>query len=246
MSTSTEPSPGATAAFDSAEAPDERSSSSIVGGALTTMLLATLALQNAVPPLATDMYSPSFPNITADLATTATLVGFTLTTFFIGFGAGQIAGGALSDQIGRRRPMIAGGLIAVIGSIICASSPSSAVLLIGRFFQGFGGGVASAVGRAILVDVAHGHLLARAMSLLQAIGGLAPMIAPVIGGLVVTYASWRMIFWFLTGSPSSWFSPRGVMPPNPFPLSGAVAAACLASCPASVTSCGSGSSSASC
>lgn len=193
MSTITEPS-----ASDAAEAPDERSSSSIVGGALTTMLLATLALQNAVPPLATDMYSPSFPNITADLATTATLVGFTLTTFFIGFGAGQIAGGALSDQIGRRRPMIAGGLIAVIGSIICAFSPSIAVLLIGRFFQGFGGGVASAVGRAILVDVAHGHLLARAMSLLQAIGGLAPMIAPVIGGLVVTYAPWRMIFWFLT------------------------------------------------
>lgn len=79
-------------------------SSSVLGGAVTGTLLITIALHNAVPPLATDMYSPAFPEITTDLSTSASAVGFTLTAFFIGFGAGQIGGGALSDQRGRRGP----------------------------------------------------------------------------------------------------------------------------------------------
>lgn len=178
--------------------PSERETSSVLGGAVTATLLVTIALQNAVPPLATDMYSPAFPQITSDLATSATAVGFTLTAFFIGFGAGQIGGGALSDQRGRRGPIIVGGILAILGSIVCAFSPSILVLFAGRVLQGLGGGAAAAVARAILVDVAHGHVLARAMSLLQAIGGIAPMIAPVLGGLIVTYMPWRWIFWFLT------------------------------------------------
>lgn len=171
----------------------------ILSGAVTATLLLTIALQNAVPPFATDMYSPSFPEITKDLATTATFVGFTLTAFFIGFGTGQIAGGAISDQRGRRVPMIVGGVLAILGSIVCAFSPSIWVLFLGRVLQGLGGGAAAAVARAILVDVAHGHVLARTMSLLQAIGGLAPMLAPVLGGLIITYWPWRSVFWFLTG-----------------------------------------------
>lgn len=178
--------------------PPAREKNSVLGGAVTATLLATIALQNAVPPLATDMYSPAFPQITSDLATSATAVGLTLTAFFIGFGAGQIGGGAISDQRGRRVPIIAGGILAVLGSIVCAFSPSILVLFAGRVLQGLGGGAAAAVARAILVDVAHGHVLARAMSLLQAIGGLAPMVAPVVGGLIVTYMPWRWIFWFLT------------------------------------------------
>lgn len=162
-------------------------------------LLITIALQNAVPPLATDMYSPSFPEITRDLHTSATFVGFTLTSFFIGFGLGQIGGGAISDQRGRRGPLIVGGILAILGSVICAFSPSIWVLFLGRILQGLGGGAASAVARAILVDVAHGNILARAMSLLQAIGGLAPMLAPVLGGLIVTYWPWRSVFWVLSG-----------------------------------------------
>lgn len=171
----------------------------ILGDGVTATLLLTIALQNAVPPLATDMYSPSFPEITRDLSTTATAVGFTLTAFFIGFGLGQIGGGAISDQRGRRGPILVGGVLAILGSIICAFSPSIWVLFLGRVLQGLGGGAASAVARAILVDLAHGNILARAMSLLQAIGGLAPMLAPVVGGLIVTYWPWRSIFWVLTG-----------------------------------------------
>ena len=78
------------------------------GATITLGLLLALALQNAVPPFATDMYTPAFPEVTRDLGTTATLIGLTLTTFFIGMGLGQVVGGALSDQLGRRRPLVAG------------------------------------------------------------------------------------------------------------------------------------------
>ena len=105
----------------------------IVGGALTVALLITLAVQNAVPPMATDMYSAAFPQITADLATNSTMLGFTLTTFFVGYASGQVLGGAISDQIGRR-PIVAGGIIALVGSMICAFTPNIWVLLVGRVF----------------------------------------------------------------------------------------------------------------
>lgn len=71
---------------------DTRDRDGIVGGALTVALLITLAVQNAVPPMATDMYSAAFPQITADLATNSTMLGFTLTTFFIGYASGQVLG----------------------------------------------------------------------------------------------------------------------------------------------------------
>lgn len=130
---------------------DTRDRGGIVGGALTVALLITLAVQNAVPPMATDMYSAAFPQITADLVTNSTMLGFTLTTFFVGYATGQVLGGAISDQIGRRRPIIAGGIIALVGSMICVFTPNIWVLLVGRIFQGLGGGVASSVARAILV-----------------------------------------------------------------------------------------------
>ena len=178
---------------------DTQDRDGIIGGALTVALLITLAVQNAVPPMATDMYSAAFPQITADLATNSTMLGFTLTTFFVGYATGQVLGGAISDQIGRRRPIIAGGIIALVGSIICVLTPNIWVLLVGRVFQGLGGGVASSVARAILVDVAHGKTLARAMSLIQAIVGFAPMLAPVLGAFIITHATWRVIFWSLAG-----------------------------------------------
>ena len=78
---------------------------------ITASLLIAQAIQNAVPPFATDMYSPSFPALTVDLDTTAALVGLTLTAFFVGFGAGQLVGGPISDQRGRRLPMLVGGVI---------------------------------------------------------------------------------------------------------------------------------------
>lgn len=168
--------------------------------AVTTALVLTLALQNAVPPFATDMYTPAFPRVTADLATQASLVGLTMTTFFLGLGLGQLVGGPISDQRGRRAPMIVGGLICSLGAVGCALAPSIGLLIVSRVVQGFGGGVAAVVGRAVIVDLAKGDQLARIMSILMALGGLAPMIAPITGGAILTLGgTWRTVFWFLVG-----------------------------------------------
>lgn len=188
-------------------------------GAVTTSLLITLAVLNAVPPLATDMYTPAFPNVTADLGTTATMIGLTLTAFFVGFGPGQIVGGAVSDSRGRRGPVILGTLTCLAGGVLCALAPNVWVLILGRFIQGFGGGMASATGRAVLVDLAHGVTLAKTMSILMAIGGLAPMIAPVLGGLMITHWPWEAIFWALAAFAAlmavlAWFFVPESLPPD--------------------------------
>ena len=167
---------------------------------MSTSLVLTLALQSAVPPFATDMYTPAFPRVTADLATSASLVGLTLTTFFFGMGLGQLLGGPLSDQRGRRMPIILGGLICTIGAVGCAVAPSIGLLVVFRVVKGFGGGVAAVVARAVVVDVARGDLLAKVMSIMMALGGLAPMVAPVVGGAVLTLGgTWRTVFWVLVG-----------------------------------------------
>ncbi|MDO5065169.1 MAG: multidrug effflux MFS transporter [Actinomyces bowdenii] len=166
---------------------------------VTIGLIATLAIQSAVPPFATDMYSPAFPRVTHDLATTSTSVGLTLTAFFVGMGLGQLVGGTGSDRWGRRAPMILGGLTCTLGGVVCALAPGIGVLMAGRVLQGLGGGAAAVVGRAVLVDVARGDQLARIMSILMALGALAPMIAPVAGGAVLSVAGWRAVFWCLAG-----------------------------------------------
>ncbi|RJF44840.1 Bcr/CflA family efflux MFS transporter [Actinomyces sp. 2119] len=167
--------------------------------AASTGLLLALAVQNAVPPFATDMYSPAFPEVTADLHTSATSVGLTLTAFFVGMALGQLVGGPVSDQRGRRLPMVAGGLVCTVGAVVCALAPNITVLVLGRLLQGLGGGAAAVVGRSVLVDVAHGDMLARFMSILMAVSALAPMVAPVAGGAVLTVGTWRAVFWCLMG-----------------------------------------------
>jgi DHA1 family bicyclomycin/chloramphenicol resistance-like MFS transporter len=183
---------------------------------VTAVLVGTIALQTAVPPFATDMYTPAFPQVTGDLATTASLVGLTLTAFFIGMALGQLIGGPWSDQRGRRLPLLLGGLVCTIGAVGCALAPGIGWLVAARVVQGFGGGVAAAVARAVIVDVAHGDQLARVLSILQALGGLAPMVAPVAGALVMTAGSWRTIFWCLAGFgalmvfTAAWFVPESL------------------------------------
>lgn len=178
----------------------KRASPTNGGAAVALSLVLTLALQSAVPPFATDTYTPAFPQVTRDLGTSASLVGLTLTAFFLGLALGQLLGGPLSDQRGRRVPLIAGGLICTLGAVGCALAPSIGVLIAFRVLQGFGGGVAAVVARAVLVDVAHGDVLARVMSIMMALGGLAPMIAPVLGGAILTVGgTWRTVFWVLVG-----------------------------------------------
>ena len=199
---------------------------------MTTALILTLALQSAVPPFATDMYTPAFPRVTAELATSASLVGLTLTTFFLGMALGQLLGGPLSDQRGRRIPMIVGGLICTLGAVGCALAPSIWFLIVFRVVQGFGGGVAAVVARAVVVDVAKGDLLAKVMSIMMALGGLAPMIAPVFGGAVLTLGgTWRTVFWCLVGFGLLMMITAIILVPESLPPERATAAGCASSPP---------------
>ncbi len=185
---------------------------------VTATLIGTIALQTAVPPFATDMYTPAFPAVTTDLATQASMVGLTLTAFFLGFALGQLLGGPWSDQRGRRVPIILGGVVCTLGAIGCTIAPTIALLIVARVIQGLGGGVAAAVARAVIVDVAHGDRLAKVMSVLQALGGLAPMVAPVAGALIITVGSWRSVFATLAGLgalmvlTAVWFIPESLPP----------------------------------
>lgn len=164
------------------------------------LLIIALCLQTTVPPFATDTYTPAIPQVTEQLSPTApALVGLTLTAFFIGMAAGQLIGGPISDARGRRLPMLVGGVICLAGAIGCAVAPSIGALITFRVMQGVGGGIAAVVARAVVVDVATGDLLPKVMSLMMAIGGLAPMIAPLLGGITLALGgSWRSIFWVLT------------------------------------------------
>jgi DHA1 family bicyclomycin/chloramphenicol resistance-like MFS transporter len=95
--------------------------------------------------------------------------------------------------------MIVGGLVCTLGSVICAAAPSVQVLVGARVVQGLGGGLAAVVARAVAVDLARGEQLAKVMSLLMALGGMAPMIAPIIGAGIITVGTWRHVFVALVG-----------------------------------------------
>ena len=161
-------------------------------------LIAAVVLISAVGPLATDMYVPSFPRVSHDLGVSARDVSLTLTSFFAGMGLGQIVGGPVSDQVGRRRPLIAGILLTLASSIVCAVAPTIGLMVVARLFQGFGGGWSVVVARAVIVDLAQGPQLVRVMNLLMGVGGLGPIIAPLLGALIQRVWMWRGAFWVLS------------------------------------------------
>ncbi|MEU6525253.1 multidrug effflux MFS transporter [Streptomyces sp. NPDC046924] len=161
-------------------------------------LTATLALLSFVMPLATDMYLPAFPRMADELNTNASGVQFTLTSFLIGMAAGQLVLGPLSDRYGRRTPILVGAAVCTAATALCALAPSLSVLIMLRFVTGFSGAAGLVVGRAVISDVASGTVAARLFGVLMALGGIAPIVAPLAGGAVVNDAGgWRGVFWVL-------------------------------------------------
>lgn len=139
------------------------------------------------------------PAIVSDLGTTRAAVQLTLTGFFIGMGAGQLVIGPLSDAVGRKRLLILGAGVALAASAVAALAPSIAVLIAARVFQGLGGGACVVLSRAVVPDLLTGAAAAKAYSLLMALQGIAPALAPVMGGFLAEPIGWRGIFWVLTG-----------------------------------------------
>ncbi|MFC9689375.1 multidrug effflux MFS transporter [Kribbella sp. NPDC056951] len=162
---------------------------------LTAGLVATLVFVSAIAPLATDMYVPAFPRVAGDLSSTATQVQLTLTTFFVGMALGQLIGGPVSDQRGRRMPLLAALVAMTAASVVCALAPSIVVLTAARFVQGFAGGWAMVTGRAIVVDLASGVRLVRVMNVVAAVGGIALVVGPLLGGIILQLSHWRVSFW---------------------------------------------------
>jgi DHA1 family bicyclomycin/chloramphenicol resistance-like MFS transporter len=164
---------------------------------LTVGLVATVVFLTAIAPLATDMYVPAFPQVAGELSTTATQVQLTLTTFFVGMALGQLIGGPVSDQRGRRVPLLAALVAMTVASIVCALAPTIAVMTLARLVQGFAGGWAMVIGRAIIVDLATGVRLIRVLNVIAAVGGIAPIVGPLLGGLILQLSHWRASFWLV-------------------------------------------------
>ncbi|MBB2975907.1 DHA1 family bicyclomycin/chloramphenicol resistance-like MFS transporter [Microbacterium endophyticum] len=162
-------------------------------------VLLVLALLSAIAPFATDLYLPAFPEMVIDLSTTATLVQLTLTAFLLGITLGQLVFGSLSDRFGRMTPLIAGSLLCVAASVVAVFAPTVAVLIVARFVQGLGAAAGMVIGRAIISDVSSGKAAARAFSLMMIVGGVAPVIAPLVGGFLVSPLGWRGILAVVLG-----------------------------------------------
>lgn len=160
-------------------------------------MLCALALLSATAPLATDMYLPGLPVMSESLGTTTVGVQLTLTTFMAGLGIGQLVVGPLSDGWGRRKLLIAGTIVLALSSALCALAPTIEILIAARLLQGFSGGTGIVLARAVIADRARGSAAAKLFSLMMVIGGVAPIVAPLLGGVLLDPIGWRGIFWVL-------------------------------------------------
>jgi MFS transporter, DHA1 family, multidrug resistance protein len=166
---------------------------------ITTPLLLALGLLSAVAPFATDLYLPAFPRMTTELATSATTVQLTLTAFLVGVTAGQLVFGPLSDRFGRVPPLVAGAALCVLASAAAVFAPTIGVLVVARLLQGLGGAAGMVIGRAVISDLATGRPAARAFSLMMIVGGVAPVVAPLLGGLLTEPIGWRGLLGIVLG-----------------------------------------------
>ncbi len=157
-------------------------------------IILVLGSLSAIGPLSVDMYLPGFPAMAADLSTDIAHVGFSLTSFFAGISIGQIAYGPLMDRYGRKKPMLIGLIVFIIAALGCALSRSISTFVTLRFFLALGGCVGMVGSRAIVRDLFSGNEVARVLSALVMVFGVAPIVAPTIGGLVVRTLGWRFVF----------------------------------------------------
>lgn len=160
-----------------------------------TILLGCLT---ALAPLATDMYLPSLPSMDTEFNVGTSLIQLTLTATIVGMGAGQIFAGPISDMCGRKIPLVAGMSIFTLASLGCIFASDIKIFLLFRLIQGLSGAFGIVIARAIARDCASGAALTKFFSMLMTVNGLAPIIAPVIGGQILVFASWRGVFVLLS------------------------------------------------
>lgn len=183
-----------TRAVDAPRPSGEHRSPSRKGG----VPIVTLALLSFAEPLGSDIYLPGLPAMAQSLHTTRTDIQLSVTAFLAGLTLGHLAFGPLSDRFGRRRPLIVGTALAAVCSAACALAPSASWLLTGRLLQGLGAASGLVIARAIVSDVARGPAAARLYGTLLGLVGVAPIVAPLVGGPLLGAAGWRAVFWLLS------------------------------------------------
>ncbi len=166
----------------------------MLGSGALAMLLAGLSM---LGPFSIDAYLPAFPNIQADLHASAIEVQQTLSAYMLAFAGMVLWHGALADAFGRRKVILVALIVFAIGTFGCAASHSVHYLWVFRIMQGVSAGAGVVIGRAIIRDLYTDAPAARLLSLVTMIFSIAPAVAPVLGGLIVKYTDWRMIFHFL-------------------------------------------------
>ncbi|NUS60895.1 MAG: multidrug effflux MFS transporter [Lysobacter sp.] len=158
-------------------------------------------------PFSIDTIFPAFPQMGAHLGADKLAMQQTISVYLVAYALMSIVHGPLSDAIGRRRVILGGLFVFALASVGCAMSRDLPTLLAFRALQGLSAGVGLIVGRAVIRDVLHGDDAQRLMSHVSMIFGIAPAIAPVIGGWILGWSAWPVIFWFLVAfSILLWFA----------------------------------------
>ena len=148
-------------------------------------------------PFSIDTIFPAFPQMGAQLGADKLAMQQTISVYLIAYALMSVVHGPLSDAIGRRRVILGGLAVFTLASVGCALAPDLTTLLAFRALQGLSAGVGLIVGRAVIRDVLHGDDAQRLMSQVSMIFGIAPAIAPIIGGWILGWSRWPAIFWFL-------------------------------------------------
>ncbi len=172
----------------------ETATSSARAGRAGVGFLILAGALSAVLPMSLDFYLPAFPQIAEQFGTDVGQVQLSLSAALLGFSVGQLAWGPLTDRYGRNRPLLVGLAVFVLASFGCAFAPTFTALMILRLVQALGGCVAVVGSRAMARDLYSGQSLARALSLIFLIFGVAPVLSPALGAILLTWWSWQAMF----------------------------------------------------
>lgn len=156
--------------------------------------IALIVALGAAPPIATDLYLPALPQMTEVYAAPESLISLTLTGFFLFMAMGTLVFGPISDKFGRKRPLFAATLMFAVCGLASGLSTSVWMLIAMRVLQGIGGGGMVAISMALVKDCFEGKVREKVLVLIQAMGVVAPMCAPVLGAFILQFAEWRFTF----------------------------------------------------
>lgn len=160
-------------------------------------ILIVIGIVSAFGPFVTDFYLPALPVLAGYFDTTASLVQLSLTFSMVGLGVGQLVIGPLSDKYGRKRPLMASLVLFCISTTGCLYASDIYVFIFFRLLQGLSGAGGVVISKSIATDLYEGRELARFFSMLGSVQGIAPVCAPVLGGMLLEVTDWKGIFWIL-------------------------------------------------